>query len=220
MSLNWPLLAWQARQIRGITILGLIVATAYTLTESDVLRFGTESPAPYFILIHCMLITWRFGRTQHRTFGFLYTQGYTRNALWLSTIVASMASVLIVWLPSAIAVLSGLRSLYQTNMENRWFPLMEPVERPFVLWCLLGYAVLLPIFHYAWIRGSQACQEPMAGTVLATGAAVAAFSIWNSVRVPDMPLWTQWVMAGGMVTAAVSLLIGGRYLHRSTEVTT
>jgi hypothetical protein len=176
------------------------------------------SGVPFFILIHSLLIAWRLGRTQHRTFGFLYTQGYARSALWLHTMLVSAASVVVVWLPPAIAVWSGLRSQYQAGLDNRWFPLMESAERPFVLWCLLAYAVLLPVFHYAWIRGSQASREPIAGVFLAMCLVVTALSIWNAVRVPDMPVWTQWLMAGGMVAAATSLLIGGRRLHRSTEV--
>jgi hypothetical protein len=132
----------------------------------------------------------------------------------------SAASVLVVWLPPAILVWSGVRSRYQAGLDNRWFPLMEAAERPFLFWCLLGYAVLLPVFHYAWIRGAQASREPIAGIVLAMCLVAAAFSIWSAVRVPEMPVWTQWLMAGGMVTAATSLLIGGRRLHRSTEVMT
>ncbi len=220
MSLKWPLFWWQARRIRGITVLALLLALTYTIRESDVLRFSMLSPAPYFILIHSYLIAWRFGLTQHRTFGFLYTQGYTRSALWLHTMLASAASVLAVWLPAAIAVWSGLRSQYQADLQNRWFPLMEVAERPFVLWCLLGYAVLLPAFHYAWIRESQASREHTAGIVLAACVVVTALSIWNAVRVPDLPVWTQWLMAGGMLAAAISLLIGGRRLHRSAEVMT
>ena len=218
MSFKWPLFWWQARQIRGITVAALIVALAYTLREANVLRFSLHCMAPYFILVHSLLIAWQLGRTRHRTFGFLYTQGYARSALWLHTMLISAASVLMVWLPPAIVVGSGLRSRYQAGLDNRWFPLMEAAERPFPFWCLLGYAVLLPVFHYAWIRGSQASREPIAGIVLAMCLVVVAFSIWSAVRVPEMPVWTQWLMAGGMVAAATSLLIGGRRLHRSTEV--
>ena len=220
MSLKWPLFWWQARQIGGITVVALILALVYTLHEANVLRFSMRCIAPYFILVHSLLIAWRLGRTQHRTFGFLYTQGYARNALWLHTMLAGAASVLVVWLPTAIAVWSGLRGRYQAGLENRWFPLMAEAERPYVLWCLLSYAVLLPVFHYAWIRGSQACRGSITGILLAMCVVVTALSIWNAVQVPLMPVWTQWLMAGGMVIAAVSLLIGGRRLHRSTEVMT
>ena len=220
MSFKWPLFWWQARQIRGITVVALILASTYTMHEANVLRFSLHGIAPYFILAHSLLIAWRLGRTQHRTFGFLYTQGYARSALWLHTMLASAASVLVVWLPTAIAVWSDLRSHYQAGLGNQSFPLMAAAERPYVLWCLLAYAVLLPVFHYAWIRGAQASREPIAGVFLAMCVVVTALSIWNAVKVPLMPVWTQWLMAGGMVIAAASLLIGGRRLHRSTEVMT
>lgn len=218
MSFHWPLVVWQLRQLRAITLVGLLIALPYVMSEHEPLRFDMLGPVPLFILVHSLLIVWRLGRTNHTSFGFLYTQGYSRDALWFNSMFASAAGVLIVWLPPALAVWLGLRSHYQDDLENYWFPLMAETERPFPWWCLLGYAVLLPLFHYAWIRGAQPWRGLLAGYILAIGVVLAAFSIWNGVRVPDMPVWTIFMMAGGFAGAALSLFVGSRRLHRTLEV--
>lgn len=218
MALNRPLLRWQIRRIRGITLVGLIVAFGYVCTATDVLQFGVESPAAYFIGVHCLLITWRLGRTETQGSGFLYTQGFSRDVLWRHTMLAGLVSVLAAWLPSALLILSGLRSQWQAALGNPWLPLFAASERVFVAWCLLEYAVLLPAFHYMWVREWQMSRDPTSGFVVAGCLVVAGLGIWGGVRMHWMPFWTQGVIAGGLLTAGIALLIAGRFLNGTREV--
>ncbi len=218
MAFNRPLLRWQVRQIRGITLVGLIAALGYTFTASHVFQFGVASPAAYFIGVHCLLISWGLGRTDVRGCGFLYTQGFSRNVLWRHTMSASVLSASVVCLPSALFILSGLRSQCQAALGNPWFPLFAANERVFVAWCLLEYAVLLPVFHYMWVRESQMTRDPTSGFVVAGCVVAAGFSVWAGVRMAMMPHWTQWLIAGGLLTAGAALLIAGRALNRTREV--
>ncbi|MBN1591128.1 MAG: hypothetical protein JW888_16560 [Pirellulales bacterium] len=220
MSLNWRLLRWQSRDVRLITLVGLPVALIYTLCTSEPFGLNVETAGWVwlFVLIHSVLITWRLGRTRNRTFGFLYTQGYTRNALWGHTMLASAASVLAVWLPSAFVIWLGLRSSYQDMLGNCWFPLMGPTEWSYPFWWLLLYAMLLPALHYAWIRYAQPTWGLLSGALLAVGLVVAIMSIWNSVRVLELPEVARWLILGGLATTSISLLIGGWRLHGRLEV--
>ena len=214
----WPLFTWQFRQLRVVTILPVVVATLFVLWHSEPLEFDMLGPVPFFVLIHSVLVVWILGRVTNSSFGFLYVQGYSRDALWTNTIAASFASVIVAWLPVAVLILLGIRSGFQEGMNNFNFPLMAETEHAFVWWCLLAYCVLLPIFHYAWIRGSQPTGGAAGGFVIAMGAVFAAFSIWNGVRIPNMPDWTVFVMASGFAVAAFSLFAASRKLHRQLEV--
>ncbi|MDA1051730.1 MAG: hypothetical protein O3C40_14770 [Planctomycetota bacterium] len=218
MKLRWSLLCWQLRQVSVVTIAAMLLSVWFVLTYHDPLKFDIMTWAPFFILAHCSLLTWRLGRVRSRSFGFLYGQGFSRDTLWLHTMLASGVSVLAVWLPAALLVWSGLRSDYQEMMQNYWFPLMAETEGAFILWSLLAYAVLLPVFHYCWIRAAQPTRGTTGGFAIAIGAVFGAFSIWNSVRVPDMPTWTVLLFAGGFVLATISLSLGGMRLHRRLEV--
>jgi hypothetical protein len=201
-----------------VTLVAMVLSILYVLTCRDPLRFEGISPPAFFILLHCLLITWQQGRVHRKAFSFLYVQGFSRNTLWLNTMLASSVAALAVWLPCALLVWSGIRSDFQELMASYWFPLMADTEKPFLLWCLLAYAVLLPVFHYCWIRAAQPTRGTAGGFAIAAGVVAAAFSIWNSVRVADMPTWIVVLLAGGFVAAAISLAVGGTKLHRQLEV--
>ncbi len=217
-NFRWPLFAWQFRQLRLVTILAVVLSTGFVLWESQPLEFDVSGPAPFFVLIHSLIVVWVLGRVTNSSFGFLYVQGYSRDVLWWHLMGASCASVLAAWMPAAVLILLRFRSGFQEELNNFNFPLMAETEHSFVWWCLLAYGILVPLFHYAWIRGSQPSRGSASGFVIALGASFAAFSIWNGVRVPDMPSWTVLIMTSGFVLAASSLLIASRKLHRQLEV--
>ena len=213
-----PLLWWMFRPLRWPSIALTVLAVAYVMSTKTVLKFEMLGWVPWFVLAHCVAIVWITARVEHPSFGYLYVQGHDRDTIWRHTMMASVLSVLCVWLPTTLLIWLGVRSGYQQALGNFNYPLMAFSEKPFPLWCLLAYAVLIPIFHYAWIRGGQAMRGSASGFVIAVAAVLVAFSIWNAVRVPDMPLWTIVAMAGGFLVAAVSLLLAGRKLHQRLEV--
>lgn len=218
MKLHWSLLRWQLRQISVVTLVAMLFSAVFILTHREPLKFEMFTPPPFFILAHSLLITWRLGRAHSRSFGFLYAQGFSRDTLWGHTMLASGVSVLAAWLPASLLVWTGLRSDYQELMQNYWFPLMAETEGAFLLWSLLAYAVLLPSFHYCWIRAAQPMRGTVGGFAIAFGMVFAALSIWNAVRVPSMPVWIVLWFSAGFVLAAISLCLGGFKLHRRLEV--
>ncbi len=218
MKIRWPLLFWQVRQLAGITCIATLLSTIYVLMRFEPLQIGSQSAALFFVLGHCIAITWILGRVRSRAFGFLYGQGFSRDTIWMHTMLASAVSVLAVWLPAAFLVGSGLRSGFQDMLRNYWFPLMADTEWIFLIWSLLAYLVLIPAFHYSWIRAAHPTSGSRNGIVIATGIVFASFSIWNSVRVPQMPTWIVLIYVGGFILAAVSLCIGGMKLHRQVEM--
>lgn len=213
-----PLLHWLFRPLRRGTLGLSFVAAFYVLATQPVLEFDMLGWVPYFILVHCILIVWIPGRVGRASFGFLYVQGYDRDTLWRHTMLAGVMSAMCVWVPCSLLIWFRVRSAVQATSGNFNFPLMAPTEDVFPLWCLLAYSVLIPVFHYAWIRGGQSTRGSASGFVIAVATVLVAFSIWNGVRVPDMPPWTIIAMAGGFFLAAFSLLVAGRQLHRRLEV--
>lgn len=220
MFFNGPLFHWQFRQVRWVTLIALVIALAYTLWEPSLLIRGDMLGwALLLTLVHSLLITWRLGRPRSRSFGFLYTQGYSRNAIWWHTMLASAASVLLVWLPSALAIWLGLRSHFQSDLlQNYWFPLVAPCEYSYPLWVLFLYACFLPAFHYAWIRNAQPMRGHLAGVVVATYVALVVFSLWLFMPPRLVPSVAQWLMFGGLAVTSIALEIGGWLLHRQLEV--
>ena len=213
-----PLLRWIFRPLRWFSLTMSLFAMGCVLTADGVLTFDMLGWVPCFILAHCIFLVFSLSRIEHSSFGYLYVQGHDRDTLFRHVLTASGLSVLCVWLPCALIIWLGVRSGFQQAFGNFNFPLMAPKEYAFPLWCLLAYGVLVPIFHYAWIRGGQSMRGSASGFVLAAAAVLVAFSIWNGVRVPDMPGWTIVAMAGGFVVTALSLLIAARKLHRQLEL--
>lgn len=209
---------WQFRSVLPITGIATAISLLYTLFEFEPLRFETSFNVWLFIAVHCGCLAVALGRTGSRSFGFLYSQGFPRDVLWRHVLLTSAASVFVVACPVVLLLATGLRSRYQEWTGNYWYPLMSGTEWPFVVWSLLAYAVLIPVFHYAWIRAALPVRGQSVGGLIVIGALFAAVSIWNGVSVPSMPLWTVWFMAGSFVLASLSLAIGGQKLHRRLEV--
>ena len=218
MPIRWTLFRWQFRQLRWISYFGSLIAMLYVLLQHEPLQFDVSGPVPIFILLHCTGMTWILGRVRGRSFGWLYVQGFSRDALWLHTVLACLASTLVVWLPSSLLIWLGARSYVQDAMGNYWYPLMAETDLAVTGWSLLAYLFLLAPFHYVWIRGAQPTRGTTGGLTVAIGAVLVAFSIWNSVRIPDMPVWIVGLIVTGLALMANSLTVGGFKLHRRIEV--
>lgn len=220
MFFNAPLFQWQFRQVRWVTLIALVVTLGYTLFEPEPLNYRSLGLPLLFVLAHSILITWRLGRVRSREFGFLYTQGYSRDAIWWHMMLASVMSVMTVWLPSALIIWSGLRCGLQDAMLNYRFPFSGPLEMTYPLWVLLLYVLFLPAFQYAWIRNLQPTRGPLAGFFVATAMVMTVFRLWstldNMLQLSGVGLW---LILGGLIMASSSLLFGGWRLHRRLEVT-
>lgn len=212
------LFKWLFYPLAVITFPAAIIAALYAEMSSQLLKFEMLSVTPVFILVHCIAIVAIQGRTRSSAFAFLYSQGFARRTLWNHMMLASFASALIVWLPVALLIWLGIRSHVQDAYGNFLFPLMAVTEYAYPLWCLLMYTVLIPVFHYCWIREAQGTRGANNGLILAIGLVFTGFSIWNSVKMERMPSWTVALIVSGLLLTAMALLIAGRILHRRMEV--
>ena len=165
------------RQLLPVTLVGLPVACLYVLLWRDVLRWRNEW-ALVFILIHGLVLTQVLGRFRKGSFGFLYTRGYSRNSIWAHTMLASVLAVLAVWAPAAIIVWTPLRGVAQDALfRSPFFPVMAPREASVPLAWLILYGLLVPAFHYAWIRSAQPARGGSGGAFVAAGLCVTVITV-------------------------------------------
>ena len=126
-------------------------------------------------------------------------------------------SVLATWLPCAILILTPLRGMYQDLQLNPWFPLMASTEWPFLTWALLVYVMVLPVFHYEWIRSAMPYRGIVSGHMLAIGFFVFAMLLGDRLSgYGTDPM--RVVLIGGFAIAAMILFVFGRWLHSRMEV--
>ena len=155
MHVRVGLLLFLMYQCLAPTLVAAPVALSYVLLTPGVLHWRSPFPA-LFIVVHSWLLASRLGRLRASDVAFLYTRGYSRDSLWLHTVLASALSALMVWLPGALTVWLGLRSLVQDRaFVSPNFPIMAGLETWAPAIWLAGYITLLPLFHYVWIRAAQ-----------------------------------------------------------------
>lgn len=213
--IDWSLLTWIVRPALPVSLVALAVAVVYVLFKREPLD-TVDGWAGAFIVAHGCLVVMRLGRTAVGPFAFLYTRGYSRDRLWAHTMLASLAAVLVVWLPAALMIWLGLRSDYQDAVrQSPYFPIMAPLETTVPLVWLAAYGVLLPVLHYAWIRQAQPTRGGATGPLLAAGLVVAGVSVFNAGRI-EQPVW--WIIWIGCALVTAAAFWGGRRLHRRIEV--
>lgn len=217
MRINGPLFLWMFRPLRGLTIVTAITASAYVLFHDQPLYFPRDTATKLFIVIHCFLISRLAGRVRSETFAFLYSQGFSRDTLWSHMWLATAASVLATWLPCAVLILTPLRSSVQDYLLNPWFPLMSPTERPFLMWSLFLYFLLVPVFHYEWIRSSMPFRGVVNGHLLAVSYFVFAGLLTERFWQFSPDTARMW-LAGGFVLVSAILGLFGCWMHRRMEV--
>lgn len=213
MGIKRGLLFFLLRQTWPATLIAVPAACMYSLLKPDLLHGRDPWPA-VFILVHSLILTALLGRFRTAGFAFLCTRGYSRHSLWGHTMLASLLAVLAAWGPAAVILWGGLRSRLQQALLSPYFPVMAPREAPVPLVWLAGYALLLPAFHYAWIRQAQPTRGRDGGVFLAVGLVVAVFS----VIAVDPAGWFRWPLWAAAAATALVLLAAGRRLHQRMEV--
>ncbi len=101
MAIKRGLLLFLLRQTLPATLVGLPIACLYVLFSREVI--GSTDAWPFvFILVHSLVLVQLLGRFRSPSFAFVYSRGYSRGSLWLHIMLASVVSVLLVWLPAAL----------------------------------------------------------------------------------------------------------------------
>jgi hypothetical protein len=202
------------------TSITLAVALAYVLFRPApfIARdFGTSVLPWMFVAVHSVVLVGLQSRVHTSGFAFLYSRGFSRDTLWVSQMIASALSVLMVWVAAAVCVRTGLRSWIQEHlMRNPEYPVMASADMP-VLWLyLVGYVVALPTLHYAWIRRNHPTRGQHSGDNLIVAVVLATFTVL--AMTPYREGWALAVTIAGGVTIGLTLLIIARRLHRRLEV--
>ena len=220
MLIRPTLLIWLFRS-NWSSHVALPVACLWVLFTKEPLSLFQQIGLPTtFILLHSLAITAQLGKFRTAPFAYFYSRGFSRDKLWGHQMLASLLAVGWVWLPAALLVWTPARSAVQDLLyRSPYYPLMSPREVWVPLWWLAGYAILLPVFHYAWIRQAQPVRWPTSGNWLALALVVAFVTLFN---VPNSAIrasaWYVHGLLGGGVLIAAVLLIAGRRLHRQLEV--
>ena len=219
MTINRALLWWQCRQMWPVTVVGVLVALGYVLLWPELLLWHSDYLTLLFMTLHGWWLVLSVGRPTSGRVAYLYGHGFDRDTLWKHTVLATGLSVAAVWVPIALCIWTPLRSTLQTwAFNNVEFSLMAPLEWSYPWFVLLGYAVWIPMLHYAWIREAQPFRGASSGHWLAAALVVASFTIGNTGPLRQAPPWMiQTYVVAALLLSAVLLLVGRR-LHRDVEV--
>lgn len=215
--MNLPLLRWLwHRSTPTLTVaLAAPVALLYVLLTPGPLVWNGIAAA-LFIVVHGTAPMFGLVRFDRPAAGFLYTRGYTRDAIWSHTLAAWGLVVLAVWLPAALAVWTPLRSLVQDRLfENPNFPLMQPTEAMTPLAWLGMYVLVTAACYYNAIRAYQPTRGAPSGWLVRATVFLAAFLVLAAR--PRAGWLIALIVAAGTV-ASVVLLAASRRLHRRMEV--
>ena len=214
MKIKTPLLTYFLWSLWSINTAALVVSICFVLLYPRYFRWN-NAWAAIFVLIHSIAITFVLGRVQSPSFAFIYTRGFSRDVLWVHKMLASIISASCVWLPVALLIGLGGRSALQDWFRNPYFPIMAEQEMSAVWFWLFGYALLLPMFHYAWIRKAQPMKGSGNGMLLAVGAFVVIFTLMTFRHHSNWYVLLCWVIGGVMM---VVYTVSGLLLHRTLEV--
>jgi len=215
MKVKLSLLGMLFRQALPVTLIGLPIGCLYVLFTREPLDWHNSWVA-WFVLVHSIAVAASLGRFRSRSFAFFYTRGYSRDELWAHKMLATVLAVLVVWLPMALIVWLPLRSVVQDKLlVSPYFPIMR-IREASVPWAwLAGYAILLPLFHYVWIRRAQPLRGGNGVVLLAIGVVIAMATLMSFRWHPQWFRILLWILSGVVVSTA---LIAGRLLHRQLEV--
>ena len=213
---RWGLLTILWRQTLPATVVGGLSLGLFSLAWPDVLTPRDPWPG-LIILAQCLLLAVLLGRFETPWFAFLYSRGYSRDGLWGHMMLVSALSVLAAWLVAALIVWTGLRCLLHDRLlHSPYFPIMAPREISMPLVWLGLYLLLVPAFHYAWIRRAQPTKGRQGGNFAVAGLLAALLVGFAMVYYLDG--WLAWLSGVLYVAVVACLILGGRVLHRSLEV--
>lgn len=215
MKIKISLLAMLLRQTLPASLVALPVGCLYVLLTRNV--FSWQNPwMALFVLAHSIAIASCLGQCSSPSFAFLYTRGYSRDELWTHKMLGTVLSVLIVWVPITLIIRLGVRSVVQDRVfVSPYWPIMMMREGPVPWFWLGGYAILLPLFHYFWIRRAQPLRGENGVVLLALGV-VAVMGTLMTFR--WHPLWFRALIYTLSAVMIVTTLVAGRVLHRDLEV--
>jgi hypothetical protein len=215
MRIKMSLLRMMVRQCLPATLIALPIMCLYVLLTREPLDWANPWMG-LFVLAHSIAIASCLGRYRSPDFAFLYTRGYSRDELWLHEILATVLAVLVVWLPPLLLVWLPIRSSVQDVLfRSPYFPIMMIREAPVPWAWLAGYAFLLPLFHYVWIRRAQPLADGDGVMLLAIGTVIVVGIFMLFGWFPRW-FWTLlWILAAAIT---VTNLVAGFLLHRKIEV--
>jgi hypothetical protein len=202
-------------QCLPVTAVALLVGIPYLLLAPGFLAFRNPW-LNLLILVHCVALALRLGHMSRPSTEFMYTQGYSRDLIWLHIIISTLLSVLAVWLPLALCLWWPLRSGIQDHvLASPYYPLMRIRDSSLPWFWLYGYGLLLPLFHYVWIRRAQPGKGSEGAVLIAIGVVMAAYVMLIFPEHPDWFMTVAWMLS---VVVALTTLVAGRLLHRSMEI--
>jgi len=215
-SIRWGLLKYHSRQALPATAVATLGLGLLALLWPGVLTPRDPWPA-LVIFAQCFMVAATFGRFEWPSFAFTYSRGYSRDSLWGHMMLASVLSILLAWLVASLMLWTGLRSLLHDRLlHSPYFPIMAPRETWVPMVWLGLYVLLVPAFHYAWIRRAQPTKGRQGGNFVVIGLLAALLVGLNTARYLDG--WFAWLSGALYVPVVVCLILGGRALHRSLEV--
>jgi hypothetical protein len=199
------------------TVVGALGLGLLSLAWPDVLT--PHDPWPGLIILgQCLLLAGMLGRFETPSFAFVYSRGYSRDALWIHMMLASGLSVLTAWLPAGLMVWTGLRSVIHDHLlQSPYFPIMAPRETWVPLVWLGLYLLLVPAGHYSWIRRAQPTKGRQGGNFVVVGL-LATLLVGFDMVYYYLDGWLAWLCGALYVTVVACLVLGGLMLHRSLEV--
>lgn len=169
------------------------------------------------VLVHSIALAVRTGHMGNSSTEFLYTQGYTRDQIWLHLMLSTALGAVTVWLPMALCVWLSIRCQIQDQVFlNPHFPIMRKLEMAVPWFWLYGYALLLPLFQYVGMRQAHSARGGRNARAYAIGVVICAYLLISPGRV--LPTWfvnLVWLLS---LLVFVAMLVAGRLLHRCMEI--
>jgi hypothetical protein len=227
MHIHWGLLRWFFRQTWPLN--GLVMAVLFVLAfvpdGSPTLELpGTDGPTFIWLaqplgLVVLLLITvahplglgMLLGRYRKKEFAFLYTRGFSRNAVWGHLMLFSVFSVALVWAPACAAL--------QVSLPEKLYILAGTQGSPYmtftaILYCATAfpsYPLLIPAVHFAWIRQAQPDRSTEAGFWLGLAVALGLMRLlFSTDHAPEFPAIS--------IIVGLLLLAWSRRLHQRMEL--
>jgi hypothetical protein len=216
MTVRRGLLRILWREILPATLFGTLGLGTYALLWPGVMAIRDIWPA-LLIFAQCLLLSALLGRFTSPSFAFLYSRGYTRDALWNHTMLVSALSIVAGWLPAALIVWTGLRSAVHDHLfQSPYFPIMAPCETSTPLGWLGLYLLLAAMFHYVWIRLAHPSKGGQGGFDALLVVLFALLAVSNMGALGSG--CGVWLLGISYAVVLVAFVLGGRVLHRSLEV--
>lgn len=214
---RFQLFRWQFWQLWKINLLITLAIGAYVLMR--VVPFSRPELLLFVcVTIHSALVVRKLSSASAIKSKLLYSKDLTRDQIWWQTFFASVASGLLVYGTAFLLMWLQIRSAVQEHLVNPYFPIFATKE----LWVpgmwMLTYLLVMPLFHYAFIRGRQAWRNRGSGwATLLVG--LGLFSWYTSKMALGTYTSTDYlIFASCHVPAAVVLIVATWRMHRTMEL--